>query len=108
MNQQSAAITAGLEYVSPDCRVYRRFVCPAREVNTGRCEEHEVMIRNARLAGEEFSLETSGFCMVRHATAVADFYDQAQVDKIYPGEIRERSDRGRPGTGSGHDAAQLP
>lgn len=87
MTEQPAAVTAGLEYVSPESRVYRRFVCPAREVNTGRCEEHEVVIRNARLADEAFSLETSGFCMVRHDTAVSDFYDREQVENIYPGEI---------------------
>jgi hypothetical protein len=89
MSHQAPSITAGLEYVSPHCKVYRRFVCPAREVNTGRCEEHKVTIRNARLAEEKLSLETSGFCMVRHDTKVTDFYDQVQVDKIYPGEIKE-------------------
>jgi hypothetical protein len=85
-NQPDSIIT-GLEYVSPGAGVYRRFVCPASEVNTGHCEEHEVVIHNARLANEEFTLETSGFCMVRHETAVTDFYDQKQVERIYPKEI---------------------
>lgn len=89
MNQQTPSITAGLEYVSPDCRVYRRFVCPAREVNTGECREHQVIIRDARRAGESFSLDSSGFCMVRHDTAVTDFHDAEQVKTVYPKEIAD-------------------
>ena len=84
---QPDSITTRLDYVSPDAGVYRRFVCPAQEVNTGSCDKHEVVIRNARLAREEFTLESSGFCMVRHESAVTDFHDQEQVDSLYPGEI---------------------
>lgn len=37
---QSASVNARVEYVSPNSKVYRRFVCPGREVNTGECREH--------------------------------------------------------------------
>lgn len=84
----SASIITGLEYVAPGARVYRRFVCPSQEVNTGACEEHQVVIRNARLSKEEISLETTGFCMIKHHTRVSDFYDAEQVQKCYPAEIK--------------------
>ncbi len=87
MNQPES-VRAGLEYVSPHSKVYRRFVCPSREVNTGECHEYDVLIRNARLAGEEFTLATSGFQMIRHDTQVTDFYDQDQVEQLYAGEIK--------------------
>jgi len=86
MERQSASVTASLEYVSPDCKVYRRFVCPAREVNTGECSEHQVTIRNARLVDDAPTLDTTGFCMVRHETAITDFHDPEQVQTIYSKE----------------------
>jgi hypothetical protein len=39
---------------------------------------HRVRIRNARLAGE-LSLDVQGFAVVRHKTAVRDFWDEAQT-----------------------------
>jgi hypothetical protein len=86
-SSQPASIDTGLEYVMPDAPVYRRFVCPSREVNTGKCREHPVTIRNARPAGEAFTLDSAGFQLVRHHTRVTDFYDMEQVENIYPGEI---------------------
>jgi hypothetical protein len=80
-------VHAILEYMSPDSKVNRRFVCPAREVNTGRCDEHEVLVRNARLIDERVTLETHGFRLVHHDTAVRSFYDTDEVGRIYPGEI---------------------
>ena len=53
---------------------------------TGKSEPRSVLIRNARLA-EEPSLDTQGFQLVRHETAVRDFYDRAEVEKTYYPEI---------------------
>ena len=87
--QQSTSVHAKFGYISPNSKVNRRFVCPAREVNTGKYEEHEVVIHNARLAGENFSLETHGFQLVKHHTKVNDFYNLEQVNAIYPQEIKQ-------------------
>lgn len=86
---QPASVNAKVEYVSPDAKVYRRFVCPGREVNTGECKPHDMVVRNARLADEEFTLDTAGFQLVRHNTGVTDFYDKEQVATVYPGEIKK-------------------
>lgn len=82
-------VQAILEYMSPDSEINRRFVCPAREVNTGRCDEHEVLVRNARLMGETYTLESHGFTLVHHDTAVRNFYDADEVEQIYPREIEQ-------------------
>lgn len=53
---------------------------------TGKTEPKPVVIRNARLESE-LSLDTKGFQLVRQSTAVHDFYDHAEVEKIYYPEV---------------------
>lgn len=47
--------------------------------NTGRYERRSVRIRDGRRAASPFSLDREGFALVRHATAVSDFDDDAQL-----------------------------
>ena len=47
-----------------------------------------VTLRNARLHPGEFSLDREGFRLVPHASAVSDFYDDAQIARIYAGEVK--------------------
>src|SRR6266851_7070981 len=57
---------------------------PGIPKTTGKFESRSVLIRNARL-GEELSLDRQGFQLVRQETAVRDFYDRAEVEKVdYP------------------------
>ena len=44
-------------------------------------------IRDGRAAAKPFSLEREGFALLDHETAVTDFYDQAQIDPLYNGEV---------------------
>jgi hypothetical protein len=53
---------------------------------TGKSEPHSVLIHNARLE-QQLSLDRQGFQLVRHETAVQDFYDRAEVKKVYYPEI---------------------
>jgi hypothetical protein len=53
---------------------------------TGKAEAHSVSIRNGRLA-ENLSIDRQGFQLVSHETAVHDFYDRAEVEKVYYPEI---------------------
>jgi hypothetical protein len=53
---------------------------------TGKSEAHSVLIRDGRLA-DELSLDRQGFQLVHQETAVRDFYDRAEVEKIYYPEI---------------------
>ncbi len=80
-------VTATLNYVAPDSLINRRFVFPGDEVNTGRFEPHRVTIRNARLAAPMPSLDSHGFELFRHKSAVANFRDRAEIDAVYPQEV---------------------
>ena len=66
---------------------------------SGRYEDHSVAIHDGRTAANAFSLDREGFALVRHDTAVADFYDDAEVETVYDAEIeqlvRERTGAGR-------------
>src|SRR5215831_18531050 len=53
---------------------------------TGKLEAHSMVIRNARLA-DGLSLDNQGFQLVQHETAVRDFYDRTEVEKVYYPEI---------------------
>jgi hypothetical protein len=49
--------------------------------------EHRMTIRNGRLRTPPLSLEADGFALARHETAVASFYDAAEVAQTYSREI---------------------
>jgi hypothetical protein len=59
---------------------------PGTPKTTGKYEPRSVLIRNARL-GEEPSLDRQGFRLVHQQTAVRDFYDREEVEKVYYPEI---------------------
>jgi hypothetical protein len=61
---------------------------PGTPRTTGKSEPHPVRIRNGRLA-EELSLDHQGFQLVHHDTAVEDFYDRAEVQKVYYPEVEQ-------------------
>jgi len=58
-----------------------------RRRTTGAEEPHRVEIRDAR-ALADLSLETNGFVLVRHASAVRDFFDVAELQRVYYPEVR--------------------
>ncbi|MCW6529229.1 hypothetical protein NED98_03110 [Sphingomonas sp. MMSM20] len=80
------AIETVIDYLVPTSRINRRFWAPGREVNTGVYAPYPVTIRNARLAPEPFTLDTHGFAIARHRSAVRDFRDAAAV-RDYPDEV---------------------
>ena len=55
--------------------------------NTGQYRARHVTIHDGRAAARPFSLDREGFMLVDHDTAVADFYDQDQIDSVYTAEI---------------------
>jgi hypothetical protein len=59
---------------------------PGTPKTTGKFEPRSVVILNARL-GEEPSLDRQGFRLVHQQTAVRDFYDREEVEKVYYPEI---------------------
>jgi hypothetical protein len=55
----------------------------------GRHEERSVAIHDGRAAAEPFDLDREGFALVRHDTAVTDFYDDAEIETVYEAEVEK-------------------
>ena len=53
----------------------------------GNYDDITVPVRDARAAARDFSLDREGFKLVRHETAVADFYDDDEVHAVYYPEV---------------------
>jgi hypothetical protein len=53
----------------------------------GRSDPHRVVIRNGRPMADRFQLDREGFRFVRHDTRVADFYDEAEIRRVYYPEM---------------------
>jgi hypothetical protein len=87
--EQVPAVAAELQYLAPGSRVLRRFTAPGESVNTGEYETHVVGIRNGRPVQDGFRLDTHGFELVRHRSAVRDFTDKSEVDAVYVPEVLE-------------------
>ncbi len=56
---------------------------PGVPVRTGKSEEHLVPIRDARPLIDQLSLDQQGFVLLRHQTAVKNFYDQEEINSVY-------------------------
>ena len=82
-------VQAEISYVSRASLINRRFVAPGVECNTGQYETHRVSVRDGRAVKDEFTLDSHGFVLTERPTAVRDFFDQNQVEQIYPGEVEE-------------------
>jgi hypothetical protein len=50
-------------------------------------ERRTVQIRDVRPSADRLSLDRDGFVLLRHGTAVTDFYDDDQVERVYYPEI---------------------
>src|SRR5215470_5825398 len=79
-------VTAELNYLAPTVgkpRTYAFDPPPGEPKSTNLPEAHRVPIFDGRAIANTFSLDREGFQLVRHPTAVKDFYDEAQIKRIY-------------------------
>src|SRR6266481_4083089 len=54
---------------------------------SGQYVQHSVAIRDGREVLSELSLDTNGFVLTNHETAVRDFYDPDEVKSVYYAEV---------------------
>jgi hypothetical protein len=54
---------------------------------SGKYVEHSVVVRNGRAMLNKLSLDTNGFVLTEHETAVKDFYDPDEVKLVYYPEL---------------------
>lgn len=83
------SVAAPIVYVAPGSFVNRRFVAPGIEHNTGSYEPHMVRVRDGRAIADRFRLDTHGFQLIAHRSAVRDFFDKEEVDRVYPDEVAQ-------------------
>jgi hypothetical protein len=82
-------VTGELNYLAPESTVLRRFTAPGASVNTGTYRPYEMPIRNGRSVQDQFALDRNGFAIIGHVSAVTDFTDRDEVDRVYAGEVAE-------------------
>ena len=83
------AVTGEFSYLAPESTVLRRFTAPGQSVNTGTYRAYEMPVRDGRLVRDQFTLDRNGFAIVGHISAVTDFTDRDEVDRVYVGEVAE-------------------
>ena len=86
---QIRAVQTDITYLAEGSFINRRFVAPGKEVNTGRYETHRVQVRDGRPIKDRFTLDNAGFVLAEDKSAVTDFFDNEQVDALYPDEVVE-------------------
>jgi hypothetical protein len=80
------SVTAELNYLAPTPgkpRTYAFDPPPGEPKSTALPEPHRVPIFDARPIADGITLDREGFALVRHPTAVRDFYDEKEVRNLY-------------------------
>jgi len=83
-------VEAPLNYLAADSEkpfVYTAAPPPGMPQRSGRFEPKVVTIRDGRRLQRRLSLDKEGFALARQPTAVRDFYDDAEVRRVYYPEI---------------------
>jgi hypothetical protein len=80
-------VSATLNYVAPTSARNRLYVAPGGHMTTTKYAPATVSIRDGRPHVADFGLDRSGFTLLRHASAVSDFRDPAQLDTAYAAEV---------------------
>lgn len=81
----ASAVDATIRYVVAGEKAI--FYAADRERSYWPPEEHRVRIENMRPRVGELSLERNGFVLLRERSAVVDFYDPAEIRRVYYPEI---------------------
>ena len=76
-----------IRFVDPGDFLTRRYVSAGKEINTGTYSDHEVTIRDGMPIRDHFELDVHGFMIARQPTAVTDFHDKDEVDRLYEREV---------------------
>ena len=83
------SVEAEINYLLPGPDINRRFVSAGVEVNTGSYGPFKVRVRDGRAIRKHFTLDTHGFVLADRPSAVTDFYNKEEVDRLYPAEVAE-------------------
>ena len=87
VEEQARQVETMIRFVDPGDFVTRRYVRAGAEINTGTYSDHKVIVRDAMPIRDHFELDVHGFRIARQPSAVADFHDKAEVDRLYEREV---------------------
>lgn len=87
LEDSARQVRALMRYVDEGDFVTRRYVSQGRELNTGTYSDHEVIIRDGMPLRDHFDLDTHGFMIARCPSAVTDFHDRDEVERLYEREV---------------------
>jgi hypothetical protein len=82
-------VSATLNYLAPGSVRNRLYVAPGGHVTTTRYAPRAVWIANGRPRRDDFGLDRSGFALLDHRSAVTDFGDGGELDRIYVAEATD-------------------
>jgi hypothetical protein len=85
--ETARTVEATIRFVDPGDFVTRRYVRAGAEINTGTYSDHRVIVRDAMPMRDHFELDVHGFRIARQPSAVQDFHDKAEVDRLYEREV---------------------
>ncbi|MBO9519030.1 MAG: hypothetical protein J7493_13270 [Porphyrobacter sp.] len=89
VEQDARQVETSIRFVDPGDFVTRRYVRAGAEINTGTYSDHRVMVRDAMPLRDHFQLDVHGFRIASQPTAVTDFHDKDEVDRVYEREVEE-------------------
>lgn len=80
---------ARIRYLAEGDYVTRRYVSQGAEINTGEYCDYDCVVRDGMPIRDHFVLDTHGFMISKHQTAIKDFHDRSTVDTLYLDEVEE-------------------
>ena len=87
---QTETVTASLQFVAASSDMPVALVSEPGEgsdKHLATTEDHDVVIHDARALAEQLDLDRQGYALMRHPTAVRDFYDDDEVGRVYYPEM---------------------
>ena len=89
MEDSARQAPALIRYLGDGDYITRRYVSQGEEINTGDYFDHEVVVRDGMPIRDHFTLDTHGFMLGHHVSAVGDFNNREEVDRLYAAEVEE-------------------
>ncbi len=87
IEETARQVETTIRFVDPGDFVTRRYVRAGAEINTGTYSDHRAVVRDGMPIRDHFALDVHGFRIARQPTAVSDFHDSHEVDRIYEREV---------------------
>lgn len=87
IEDQARQVETMIRFVDPGDFITRRYVRAGAEINTGTYSDHRVIVRDAMPIRDHFELDVHGFRIATQPSAVRDFHDKAEVDRLYEREV---------------------